>query len=387
MIFEPVFYIANRCRSSLDAAGLRARAERSAGLSDWGDIPFQEGFERLIASINEDANLSHQGRFVLNQHFHRLLCNNLKLVEREKRHPEIRQTELKPPLFIVGCPRTGTTLLHSLIASMPRFRALQYWELLFPVAPEGRDKRIKQAQWFTWGIDRLAPKMAAIHQLEARAPEECCFIFDHLFLDSVHHLVFDVPDYIEWYDRHDHAPSYRFHRRMLQHYAWPDESRRFALKAPRHLYCLESLMNEYPGAAIVWTHRDPAEAVPSLCSLSETARRIVSRRIDLERIGELCLHHFDRDARAGHAARTHANASQVIDVSYRRLIEAPEETVCEMMNRCGIALSNEDIEALRAKISNEQNRKRPRHRYDAGRYGLSEEGIRSKLNWYLTEFE
>lgn len=372
---ESFFYCINRHRGGLDAKRLMDDAMASTGLSDWGGAPFEEPFYILLESLEREAKLSHQGRFTLSHHFSRLLRNLLLLAEEWKRNPAIQQTEITPPLFVIGLPRTGTTYLHTLLSLDPENRALRYWELLFPSpAPKpmtyANDPRIRKARYFTKGIDVLAPKLARIHPLRAESAEECCFIFDHLFLDSIHHPVFDVPQYIAYYLKHDPAPSYRFHHAMLKHYARGWEFERFVLKAPRHLFCLEALLNEYPEAPVIWTHRDAAQAAPSLCSLSETARRIVSDEIDLHRIGRLCMEHRRHEFEAGMKAKSGAGNGQILDVEYDDLIHAPVELVQWIYQHFGLNYTDAFDMRLREHAGAESRKRRVKHEYSMERYGL-----------------
>lgn len=388
---ELIFHVANRALGEFEWEAMLARAVRNTGLHDWGNLEFREPFRILIAALQNEARLNQVGFFILRHHYHRLLCNLLRLVEDWKRYPEIADVPLKDPIFIIGLPRTGTTYLHSLLAQDTAFRSLRYWELLFPSPPPvpstpANDPRIKQARRFVYWINKISPRLAAIHELDAMAVEECCFIFDHFFLDNIHHLVFDVPSYIEGYDRHDPIPSYRFHRRMLQHYGWKHSFDRYVLKAPRHLYCLDALMTVYPNARIIWTHRDPLAALPSLCSLSETARRIVSDDIDRRRIGRLCLEYWVKDFRAGYRARKCANPHQFFDVPFSELIRNPMHCVQTIYEYFGLDFTQSFESTLRDYLSNTVHQSRRVHRYDLSDYQLISEEIEERLSNYYAVY-
>ncbi len=388
---ELIFGAVNRALGKFEWEAMLARAERKTGLLDWGNLEFREPFRILIEALQNEARLNQVGFFILRYHYHRLLCNLLKLVEDWRHYPEIAEVPLKDPIFIVGFPRTGTTYLHSLLAQDPAFRSLRYWELLFPSPPPvpstpAGDPRIKQARRFVYWIDKISPRLSTIHELDAMGVEECCFIFDHFFLDNIHHLVFDVPSYIEWYDRHDPVPSYRFHRRMLQHYGWKHSFDRFVLKAPRHLYCLDALLTVYPNARIVWTHRDPLTALPSLCSLSETARRIVSDDIDTRRIGHLCLEYWEKDFHAGYRARERANPRQFFDVPYSELIRDPMRWVRNIYEYFGFDFTKSFEFGLSNYLSNMIHQSHRVHRYDLSDYQLASEEIEERLSNYFSVY-
>ncbi|MBN2327317.1 MAG: sulfotransferase [Candidatus Omnitrophica bacterium] len=388
---EFIFYCFNQISVELQSESMLSLAERKTGLNDWGNLAFREPLDVLLEALRREAKLSQRGRFVVAQHYMRLLCNILKIVDDWKRHPEIAHVPVEAPIVILGFPRTGTTYLHSLLSRDPAFRTMQYWELLFPSPPPDpaahrQDPRKRQARRFAFFIGKISPKLSAIHELSAEAVEECCFIFDHFFLDNIHHLVFDIPSYIEWYDKHDALPSYRFHRRMLQYYGWKFSFERYALKAPRHLFCLKDLLAVYPGAMIVWTHRNPESALPSLCSLSETARRIISDDIDNRRIGRLCLDHFDKDFKAGWAARKNFAPGQFYDVPYRELVHDPIGVVQKIYRHFNLSYTEELDANLCESISHAKKQPREKHRYSLEQFGLHRDAIHERLRDYYDHF-
>ncbi|MBZ0256192.1 sulfotransferase [bacterium] len=390
-MLELLFTLLNQLHAPLDAAKLCAKAEAKTRLSDWGGDGFLEPLTVLLESIHREARLSQQGQFVLYQHYMRLLKNLLHIQNDWKRQPEISSVEIKAPIVILGFPRTGTTYLHQLMSNDPAHRTLRYWELLFPSPPPTpetppNDWRIREARRFCFWIGKISPKLYSIHELDAMGAEECCFIFDHWFLDRINHLVFDVPAYVNWYDRYDHRASYQFHKKMLQSYALHFPQRRFLLKAPRHLFCLGALLEAYPDACIVWTHRDPLEALPSLCSLSETARAIVSNDIHPQRIGRRCLDHLAVEFASGFQARQTVGGHQFCDVAYNDLVRDPAKTVRDIYAHFGLDYSDEFDQSLSSELNRQRTRKHHPHRYSLEQYQLNEIEIKERLSDYYQQF-
>src|SRR5712691_9707549 len=116
----------------LSASTLMAAAQRRTGLSDWGDESFRQAYRRLLAAYERTAQLHLLGRLALRHECLRLLSNRLRIQDDLKRFPCIEQTPVRKPLVIVGLPRTGTTLLHHLLAHDPSARFPRLWELLEP---------------------------------------------------------------------------------------------------------------------------------------------------------------------------------------------------------------------------------------------------------------
>src|SRR5262245_19286673 len=112
---------------SLDEDALLAAARKRTGLSDFGPETFREGMRRLITSLEEEAELSMLGRFIARTEFAMFLENRLRIQEWRRTHPEIAQVKVERPIFIVGMPRTGTSILHEVLAQDPRVRVPMTW--------------------------------------------------------------------------------------------------------------------------------------------------------------------------------------------------------------------------------------------------------------------
>jgi hypothetical protein len=204
----------------LSASALMAAAQRRTGLSDWGDESFRMAFRRLLAAYERTATLHLLGRLAIRQECLRLLSNRLRIQEDLKRFPLIEQTPIRKPLVIVGLPRTGTTLLHNLLAQDPSARFPRLWELLQPSpsphpGTPAMEPRIKRAEQMIRKAFALAPHFSAIHPLSATGPEECVFLFQNTFMSVVFDAYSEVPDYIAWLLQQDLTPAYRYYQQQL----------------------------------------------------------------------------------------------------------------------------------------------------------------------------
>ena len=86
---------------------LEDEARRQTGLDDFGDGGHREGLERLIASMNEEADLTEVGEIVQQARLVMLLSSRLRVEETYREHPEIARQEVEGPVFVIGLPRTG----------------------------------------------------------------------------------------------------------------------------------------------------------------------------------------------------------------------------------------------------------------------------------------
>ena len=246
------------------------------------------------------------------------------------RHPGIAEERIRQPLFIVGLPRTGSTLLHH---CWPRTRPAGWrrrgksWRPRRPPSARAtrRDPRIREAERQLRWLDVLAPDFKAIHPLGAQLALECIAIMGYAFLSPRFHTTYHVPTYQEWLERQDLRPAYEFHRRVLQHLQWRTPADRWVLKAPSHLWGFEALFATYPDALVVQTHRDPLTALASVASLTAVLQGAFTDELDLAEIGlEVTRRWATGLERAMQVRRSGIlPAERFLDVNYDELVADP----------------------------------------------------------------
>src|SRR5260221_13735838 len=127
---------------------------------------------------------------------------------------------------------------------------------------------------------KLNPPLRAMHPFGATLAEECVTLFMYdlrtLALETQAH----VPSYARWLEQADMAPAYAQHRLALQPLQSRRPTERWILKTPNHLWHLDALLDAYPDARIIWTHRDPGPVVTSLASLANAGQLPQTRRRD-----------------------------------------------------------------------------------------------------------
>ena len=290
----------------LDADELLDEARRNTGLDDFGGEGFLEPYRIFVEACDREAQLHTVGRILTRSDLLNWLENRLRLAAERKQEPEIATQEIAAPLFITGLPRTGTSILHELLACDPAVRVPRHWEVRYPCpAPESAhgttDPRIERSERELRLWNEVVPDYDTMHELGARIPVECIQITAHAFVSDELLGRAQVPRYAAWYASADKEPGYRFHRRFLQHLQSRSPGR-WVLKAPSHLACLDVLFGVYPDARIVWTHRDPLKVVPSVASILYATARIRSDAVDAEDVKawftpEACLAQLDTATR------------------------------------------------------------------------------------------
>ena len=379
----------------LESEAILAEAQRRAGLSDFGDPAFREPLERLLRSLREEAHLNAVGRAMQFERNVGLLVNRLRTEDGYLRHPEIASERIEQPLVIVGLARTGTTMLHRMMASDPRWLALLWYESRNP-APfpdsEGApvDPRITHAEAEVAMMLDGSPDLIAVHPMDAHAPDEEIMLVEHAFTSWNPEAFCRVPGYAAYVESIDLSPGYRYLVRLLKFLQWQKRragksATRWVLKAPYHLGSLDALFAALPDARVVMTHRDPVQTVPSFASMIRALYVLGSDSVDPL---EIAAHWGGKWARAlerAIAARARRE-ERFLDVHYAELVADPMGQVRRIYDHAGLELTA-DAEARmrRWAVENERDR-RPVHAYTLEEFGYTRDGLRRDFAAYCERF-
>src|SRR5205814_2649043 len=265
------------------------------------------------------------GKMALRSDVVRILCNRLLLTRDRQLYPGIAQQEIREPLFIVGLPRSGTTLLHILLAADPAHRAPLTWEVMSPSPPTSQDrqKRIRHAARDLSALRWLAPTFESVHTTGAVLPQECVSLTSPTFMSDQFDTMYNMPTYRAWFFSQDLRPAYEFHRRSLQQLQFRKSAERWVLKAPAHMFAAPTLLSIYPDAKFVQIHRDPIEAVASVSSLVTILRRVFSDDVDPIQIGQDAMSYWSQALKTFLHTRDQLPAERVCDLRYDEIRHDP----------------------------------------------------------------
>src|SRR4051812_25482751 len=105
-----------------------------AGSDDSGDDDtWRDGLARLCEGLVSEARLNDLGVEIAVMDIIRALTSRLQIVKWRKENPDVATQPITRPIFIVGQPRTGTTILFDLLAQDPALRPPLTWEVDNPV--------------------------------------------------------------------------------------------------------------------------------------------------------------------------------------------------------------------------------------------------------------
>lgn len=385
-------------RASLEPDHLLTLAQRRAlraGCSAPApDAELSEALLRLTRSIEEEAKLHTIGRFITRGRLISTLTTKFRLDDLSARDPSLARLSIRRPIVIVGLPRTGTTLLHRLLASdTTRIRAVKSWEALMPL-PDNREidtsRRVAAADRAQRALKFMAPDFFAVHPIDARGPEEEILLLDLALRSTVPEATMYVPSYSRWLEDADQSPAYRTMALALnalsRQRAPSAESWRWVLKTPHHLEWIDELPKVFEDPLIVWTHRAPKEVVGSFCSMIAHGRGVFSDTVDPLEIGSSWLRKGKRMVERAMEARERLGKDSFIDIRYRDLIGDPVAAVRAIEERAGLSWSAETEARVRANLQQETKDRHGVHRYSLDAFGLTEKAVDDGFRDYRKAF-
>lgn len=381
-------------RSPLNAEGLIAEARASTGLSDFGpDLSFMDGFHRLVEAV-EAMDPPAQLRETAHHKIVGLLATRLRFAEDERRHPDIVTQDVGDPLIVCGLPRTGTTITYDLLCLDPATRAPREWEWYIPwPAPEeatfDSDPRIAQVQAIYENWLKHAPQLADIQRMDCTQPGECNHGMMLHFASTNFPAELGVPDFARWLQDSVPEGQYRTHKRMLQQYQWKGPKGRWTLKSPQHLMDLPGLVEAYPGAMLVWTHRDPVLTFSSLSSMIAGFLAAVGGADDLKAIGRSVVDTWC----AAMARATEARASdptiegRILDLAHRDIVADPTAAIQRIYDRFGLPFTDEHRARIAAFLADNPAAGRlGKHKHSPEQFGIDPREVHERLAGYYARY-
>jgi hypothetical protein len=367
-------------------------ASRATGLHDFGNDEYKEGLRVLLRALDSDPRLTQLGW----QFAHGLLVGTLSArLHTQKgwtQRPPSTLAPVRKPLIITGIPRTGTTALHKLLSMDPQFQGLEHWLTETPMVRPPRETWESLPAYRASVANLVAffnimPEMRKAHDMVAGEVDECLEILRQSFVSNRFPSGANVPSYDSWFLAQSEEPSYRRYADVVRLIGADQPDKRWLLKNPGHIAGINALFSVFPDACIVHTHRDPLEAIPSLCSTLHMARRMFegdAARSDV--IGPRECAYWSRALDETQVARE-SRPDQFFDIDHRRFVVDPLETVRDLYSYFGLELSAVAEEAMLGWISSSPTSRHGEHRYDGGRFGVTEGEILEAFRHYRAQFK
>jgi Sulfotransferase family len=374
--------------SRMFAKDLIETAKRRSGLDDLGPGDFFEALSRLLGSSQDEARLNLIGKIALKTDVLEILCARLQMERDRQLYPEITRQEIREPLFIVGLPRSGTSVLHRLLGADSEHRSPLMWEVRSPSPPTRYDekRRIQRAtqscNFFNW----LAPTFRYAHTVGAEVPQECVSLMTPTFLSDQFDAMYYVPSYRAWFFRQDLGPAYEYHRRFLQHLQFRRSARRWILKAPTHMFAMPTLLSVYPDALFVQTHRTPVDSMASVSSLMTILRSAFSDVVDPFIVSREAIDYWSETMDKFLRERDRLAHNRICDIQYDEIHREPIRAVRRIYEFFGWSLSQKAEQSMRVLIASQAKRQSANHRYDLSQFGANADDVLSAFAPYCKRF-
>ncbi len=379
----------------MDADSIIAKARKRAAYD--GPMPglTETGLHKLIRYIKEESGVNPFGAMASKTLFERTLYGRFKVEQVLAENPEIEKTEIKEPVFIIGMPRTGTTILHATMHKDPAHRSPLAWECLLPYpAPKPETyKDNEQLRRVAKDFDqlfKLVPDFQLKHYMTADSPQECLSVTALDFNSFQPTVQFYIPSYMNWFvNESDQLSTMRFHKRFLQYLqSGGVRSERWLLKTPVHLMRLPELFEVYPDARIIMTHRHPAKVVASTASLISSVRSLYGDNEDPARTGYeqagLWSQFFERFMES---RKKLGKEDQIIDLKFDDFVKDQIGVVKKIYDRFNWNLSDDTLARFRHFLNLNPKDKNGVHVYNLEDFGLTEEYINREYASYIDYIE
>ena len=376
----------------INANEILDQAKSETGLSDLGEPLFFEGLNRLVDSINNEANLNEIGIQAQPIRIQGLLSNRLRFEEDLKKFPEILDQEIIAPIVIVGLPRTGSTMTHRLLASDPNHTAMLWWEGRYPALLPGEKRgdieaRMELGKAEVDAVVAASPEALDIHPWDYKGADEEILLLEHNFLSTVPESFMALPSYSEWIEEQDHTLAYEDLKKFIQYLQWQNpgrEKKRWVLKSPHHLGFIDKMISVFPDAKIIQTHRDPIKTVPSFCSMCANLFEPLTTNFDKVFIGK---HWSNKLTRAlNHCMNiSEQHPNNFLDLEFLNMIKDPIDEMKKIYEFIGEPFGEKTEVAMEA-WREENKHEMGAHKYSLEEYDLTESQINNNFAKYQQKY-
>ncbi len=365
-------------------------AMEATGLNDFGEMPVRPGLEVLCETY--ERNLSDPaGRERCRDRLVNLLSVRLRCERAFRDIPAVQEQDIVAPLFVTGLPRSGTSALINLLSQAPENRGLLQWEVQFPDPwPESQPGQADPRYGYLVKAleENQDPEFRKIHYVDADTPEECCLIHSYAF--SGVQLGFEImlEPYRSWFLEQDLAPLYRYQKRLLQLLNWRNPGRRWVLKAPAHMWAIDTIFSVFPDARFIWCHRQPLPVVASINSMNREVMRMYAGdtgHLSQADIGRAVMEWYALSLERGLEARARHPADRFMDCSQAEIAASPMEVIERIYGSFGLDLQPESRAAMQAYVDDNPKGKHGRHVYDLASFGLTESDVQRRFAFYLND--
>jgi len=376
---------------ALDADALHDKASADTGLDDFGADDYRERLDTYLAALREISGMHAPGIVNFHNQLLQFLKNRLLLTDLLKRHPEVHDIELLPPVVIAGLPRTGTTHLHNLLAAAPTFRTLPYWESVEPfplpaevgAEPDPRRTRMDAAVGF---MNVLMPYFPLMHEMTTEHVHEEIQLLANDFSTMFFETLADVPRWRDYYLSHDQTPHYQCLSTQLRALQFLRGGRRWLLKSPQHLEQLPVLDRVFPGVVVVFTHRNPVPVVLSMIAMITYSARMHRSPVPVQQIAASWVGRLERMLAALVRDREVIGPERSVDVRFDEFMAGELAAAEQVYALAGESLAGEARSAMSEYLAGHRRGRLGRVATSPEMFGLDDRDLHARFAPYVERF-
>ena len=375
----------------LDAAAIIAEAEAVTGITD-SDPGVAGNLARLIEELAQSFPVSVAGEDRIRASLTMDAINRLESLKWVRDFPEIADEPIEAPVFLMGLPRSGTTYFQYLFDRDHRFRLIRTWESTMPSPPPGFDPVSVDRRRAAWRELQKArgqfDGFEALHLYDEDGSDECHAFLEQSWGAAGLHNLYRVPGYFDWLmDELDLVQTYRVHKRQLQCLQWRAPRKPWALKYPNHVIAMNEILQVYPDARFVMTHRDPAQIVGSISKMSWNLRGMCAASIpSMHEAGRDMLHFIQRHIDRIMEFDAGPHCGRVVHVDYYALIADPVGQMRRIHAGLGIDTPDDVAGSVGDWHAANPKNARGRNEYSLAEYGLDVDAVREQFAPYARRF-
>jgi hypothetical protein len=379
---------------------LMEMARNATGLDDFGDPGRNTGLAALLESIERESwsEMTVPARELAIDYLTHQLETRLRLAADRNAFPEIPAQEIKAPLIVVGPPRSGSTLLHTLLSLDPDYMAPEHWICREPSPPPAKGPpspaRLEKADERMNKLFGLIPDIFVTHpymiEEGSGALAECGSDILSLAFTAQQLWCFWGGDiYRDYLLEADHSAALGLHHDFLQHIQWGNTGQRWALKGSDHMLWLSELATRYPDAKLIWTHRDLSQQLASLASVQAILRGLTGNPVTpgMRRAqGKKAMDFQWAITAKAMKARDAIGEDRFYDSNYHDLMADHVETVRRIYDWAGLTMSDRHADAIRGWLANNQQTKHGKHKHSPEEFGMNGDQINERFASYTDRF-
>jgi hypothetical protein len=371
-------------------------AAQRTGLTEIDSDSWRDGLTVMFDDLNNSPAFTPSGRERVLDDATNALGRRMQVHAYIQAHPEVLDEPVQRPLFVLGMPRTGTTVISYLLDQDPARRSLLHWQCVHPIPPvstetlrtDPRCLALLEEQRNILEFVKQA-KMALPHWEDADGPTEDMFIHNQDFKGLSWDSFLPTDRYARWlFDETDMSSTYEYQKRYLQ-VLQSKAPGTWSLKMPSHSVHIEALLKVFPDARLIWAHRDPYKATGSLCNLWRLPQSLVmnTELLDQADMGRAATwqmrYHVDRPLRA----RDRIGDDRFYHMYYHEMMRDPMDVMRRIYEWADEPLTAETEARMRNWLAEHPQDLFALNTYSLDQYGLTVEQLKPVFAEYLDTFD